>query len=652
MRKMKKYFFFAAAIVMMASCTNDTMVGDVTNPVSTRNDGAIEFGSVYKGMTRAGNYTGADAANELKNAFVVGGFKGATSVATTVVFDNYNVEYAGNTANTTESNTANWEYVGLDVNPLAGIYVDGVSDKQTIKYWDYSQAQYDFIAYSLGDGGATATTITPATAGDDGTAGAYTLTGTTAQLGTVHVADLVTVLKADYNKVVNITFRKLLSKVRVALYETVPGYSVTDVKFYTSDAAISGGSTSGTAALYASSSVLPIKGTYTVYYPTINDETPTSDKNKAHLKFTAAATAGTQSYQTFDALATDKLVKSEKYEYKMDETTYDEDTKFLLGRTSSTATYAGAASPYYQDVLPNENGTSLTLKVDYTLVSTDGSGETIKVVGAKAVVPAIYAQWTSGYAYTYIFKISDNTNGYTSQVEGSEIDGLHPITFDAVVVETTDNIQESVTTVATPSITTYQHDPAVNVTENNEYIAGTIYAMVMNGGSLIGDLNGTTSPAKDAAKLFELNRVATEAEVMDALLMQASTTTASKIIGRNGLELTPKTSEIDNEIEAIPGADGNNISVTKGEASALTVAAGKTYAYVYTVTQPGSGTAKYEAVPASAIEVGTTDVSNYFTYDGTDYTAASGTATADAKYYAKYTVYTATYAVKVIKVKA
>lgn len=647
---MKRFTFIATALVALASCSDSEFVGDQSPDVGQNEQGAIVFNSGTKAITRATNFTGAAAAEKLKNKFVVGGFKGSTSVATTVVFDNYNVAYTANTANTTESNSKNWEYVGLQPNALATIPHES-GDKQTIKYWDYSQAQYDFIAYSLGDGGATATAITPSTA-KLSTGGAYTLTGTTAKLKTVHIADLKTVLKADYNKTVELSFRNLASKVRMAIYETVPGYSVKDVKFYTSDAAISGGSTSTTAALYASSSVLPTEGTYTVYFPNVNKTSGDegfSDNNKAHVSFTAAPEAGTQANQTFGALTSNYVVK-EKYEDK----TSGEASKLYLGRTSNTCTYAGT-TPYYQDVLPYENGTSLTLKVDYTLISTDGSGETIKVVGAKAVVPAIYAQWKPGYAYTYIFKISDNTNGWTSGIESSEVSGLHAITFDAVVENTLeDNNQETVTTVATPSITTYQHVPAVNASANNEYVAGTVYAMVMNGGTPYKDLKGTTTPSvKDPAKFYSLTGLTspTEADVMNALNKQAKVD-GTTIYGRNGLVLTAAT--IDNEIadEDIPGADGNLIAVDDGEASKLTVTSGTTYAYVYTVTQKtGEDTKKYEVIDTSEFVAGTTSVSDYFTESGGVYTAATGTYVSGTTYYAKYTENNGVYAVKVIKVQ-
>ena len=637
---MKKNLLFAAiALTALASCSDNDYVGDQASLNAVTGNGAIAFASTTPPITR-GDKTGGEAADELNKHFVVEGTKGSTSVATTVVFDNYNVDYTVNSSHTSTSNSSDWEYVGLDVNPLAEIY--HADDKQTIKYWDYSAAQYDFIAYSLGTGGATATRITPSTATST-TGGAYTLAGTTAQLKTVHIADLVTVLNANYNQPVSIKFRKLTSKVRMGLYEKVPGYSVKDVKFYTSDAAIVGGSTSATAALYASSSILPTEATYTVYFPTVNSSEPASDKNRAHVTYTSATAS--QTNQTFGEL-TANYKAAEKYETA---------GTYYLGRATNDATYAGAAANnFYQDVLPYETGTPLTLKVDYTLQSIDGTQETIKVVGAKAVVPAQYAQWKPGFAYTYLFKISDNTNGYTSGVEGEKLSGLHSITFEAVTEVDTEHNQETVTTVATPSITTYQNDPAVNVSADNEYTAGTVYAMVMNEGTLKDDL------ATNSA-FYSLNNDATEAEVMEALNMnnQTAASFASPITGRNGLVLT--TATMDNTITSIPGADGNNIDLSAaGKASKLTVAAGTTYAYVYTVTAPATPVhvEEYEVVPG--VIAGTTVVTGYYTSDGapsptyTEITAADTKAAEGITYYSKADYYknTGVFAVKVIKVKS
>ena len=628
---MKKLLFLATGLITLASCSENDFVGDEAVVKSQQEEGMITFSTSSQNITRA-DKVGAEAAEALNKNFVVGGFKGAKSVATTTVFDNYNVEYTQNTANKTESNTHNWEYVGLKPNDLATI-PHGANDKQTIKYWDYNQAQYDFIAYSLGNGGATATPITPSTA-TESTGGAYTLTGTTNQLKTVHIADLKTVLKADYNKVVELKFRSLGAKIRIGLYETIPGYSVKDVKFYPSDAAINGGATSTTAVLYAASSVLPTEGKYTVYFPTVNNAEPTTDKNKAHVDFTTST--ATQASQEFGALAVDRQVKREKYEYDTDE------TKDLLGRTSNTCTFAGTtADNYYVDVLPLEAGPSLTLKIDYTLISTDGSHETIKVVGAKAVVPATYVQWKPGYAYTYIFKISDNTNGWTSGVETTELAGLYPITFDAVVVDSEEHTQSTITTVAMPSITTYQKGHDITKDEYNAN-KGDIYVQVIADGTLKDDL-GTNG------QLYSLSAAKTEAEVMDALNIQTASDESS-ITGRNGLVLTKVTS--DATITTIPGADGNNITVNAGTAAKFTPVAPtdpatvKYYAYVYYTGTDNDNTEYHTAVALTAEPTGWP--TGYFTDEAC--TTQAPNAYADGTYYQKYTNLNKVYGVKVIKV--
>ena len=57
------------------------------------------------------------------------------------VMDGYTVNWTQQTANTTSSNTADWEYVG--------IHNDKLNANQTIKYWDYSATSYRFFAYSI-----------------------------------------------------------------------------------------------------------------------------------------------------------------------------------------------------------------------------------------------------------------------------------------------------------------------------------------------------------------------------------------------------------------------------------------------------------------------------------------------------------------------
>jgi len=663
---MKKYVFLATVLAALASCSNDEMIND-SSPTKDNNAGnAIVFNSGLKTITRT-DHVGANAAGLLNNKFIVGGFKGTLGTstvydnkgaittagvpATGLVFDNYQVNWVTNTAGTTQSNTSDWEYVGLTALAPSGIK----DNKQSIKYWDYTSAQYDFIAYSTGDAEVITSgdpsenkvlvsAINAANAGNSAS-GAYTLKGTDAALQKCYIADMVTAYKDGsdtkhkFQEEVQFQFRALASKVRVALYETVPGYSVKDVKFYTNSTAKLGTASATDATLFTTGSTAADKfytaGEYKVYFPTIGKSNiSNSDYNKAHVTFTAAE-SGAGTTKAFGALA----YAGKEYKEKTGE-------KFL-GRNSSSASFAGTAAPYYSIAMPNETGTVLELRVDYTLESIDGSGEEIKVYGATAFVPAIYAVWKSNYAYTYLFKISDNTNGWTNKVDAAtnttDPAGLYPITFDAVVAETTEHTQSTITEVATPSITTYQKG---HVYTDNEYDAtkGAIYVQVMSD-VLKTDLNSKSALYEVAAtNTKDKDDVVSEAEIMDALNIVSLDNTP---VPMNGWTLTagPTLSYP----TVIPGADDNNLTVTANSAAQFTPAAGKVYAYVYTVS---TGTASSVGVKVS-LTTAPSDWSNtlYFT-DEACTTAAPETFAAGTYYQKRYTNNNNVYGVKLIRTKA
>lgn len=634
---MKKYFIYAASALALAACSSDEYLGELPSQPQSEST-AIMFGSNIGKMTRA-DKVGAEAAALLGKKFTVEGSK-TVSDEQKEVFDDYLVKWAENTAGTTESNTSDWEYVGTAAVAPSSI----AGNTQTIKYWDYSASQYDFAAYSTGT--ATAVTTTPTSgqvqvsAIDYANLGttAYTLKGAADDLAKCYISDLVTAYnpmvtnQPAFQQEVKFNFRSLGSKVRVALYETIPGYSVKGVKFYADDATTAlGGATATTATLFTNGSAATDKfyadGTMTVMFKTTGkSNVSNTDYNKAHVTFASTGTAATT--KEFGALNYGAKADKEKTAGNI-----------WLGRTSATATFAGSAAPYWTSVLPNETGTVLELRVDYTLESIDGSGEEINVYGAKAFVPAIFAAWQPNYAYTYIFKISDNTNGWTSKTAATtDPAGLYPITFDAVVADVVDGAEQTtITTVATPSITTYQKGHLYTV--DNEYSAakGDIYVQVMNAGTLIADLDQN-------GQLYSLSKVATEAEVLDALNMTTTAATGYDVTGRNGLSLKKETSNA--TITAIPGVNGNDITVTTKTAAKFTPSTG-TYAYVYTVTAPsGTGTPVTTAVtPANA-----TDVSSGYYTDEACTTPATGTADGTTVYYQKYIKNDGVYAVKVIKV--
>lgn len=626
---MKNFRFLLAAVagIVLASCSNDDFIGG--SDVARRNasNGEITFASGMGAITRA-DIVGADAATLLGSKFIVLGVKGdGTAAGMTPVFQNYLVQWQANSAGTSESNTHDWEYAGITA--VAPSSIAGTT--QTIKYWDYSAARYDFAAFSTGASSmitagepAAGEVLVSAIEYNGANGKGFTLKGAAADLAKCYIADMVTVENANFKNVVQLKFRSMGTKVRMAIYETVPGYAVKDVKFYTDASAAITTPATETSATLIGANAFKTSGEYTVSYPTIGaDKKTNSDYNKAHVAITATG-ATAQSNQAFGNL-----------NYVAGEGSALSGSSIYLGRTLNNASYAGT-STYYKTVLPNEEGTSLELRIDYTLVSIDGSNEEIKVHGAKAFVPSTYTKWLPNYAYTYVFKISDNTNGKTSTASGDP-EGLFPITFDAVVVDSEEHTQSTITTVTLPSVTTYQKD---HVVSSDEYTAakGDIYVQVSQDGTPKADLNTTGK-----SKLYTMSTLKSEAEVMDALNIQESAT-ATTVTGRNGLTLTEAT--IANDITTIVGPDGNNIAVTAGTAAKFTPAAGN-YAYVYTV-EDKDDTDIFTAVSfASKPDDWAPEL--YFE-DPTGTTPAS-TFEANKTYYKKYVDLNTVYSVKVIKVQ-
>lgn len=286
----------------------------------------------------------------------------------------------------------------------------------------------------------------------------------------------------------------------MALFETIPGYVVSDVKFY-ADATGTTNSEEGTLIGKFNNS-----GTLTVYFPTtgiVNKDN--KDYNKAHVSFTASTDASEVGVLNHKGFGT--VIYNNQTEGSISEgSTY-------LSQNAATPSYCGAKDKdYYQNVLPSEGKPSaITLRIDYKLTSVDGTNETINVKGATATVPAKYTEWKSGYAYTYIFKISQDTNGST----GGTSTGLTAISFDAVVVDDEANgLQETITTVSDNSITTYGYQDNKVTTNGNEYVNGTdIYATVYSAGA-------TVAPQKLYTVTLETGATQTinEASVANALV--------------------------------------------------------------------------------------------------------------------------------------
>lgn len=478
---MKKHLYFlfllaAVALVAFASCTNEQYAGG--DDIPGNKTLAINFLSGNKSMTRS-DITGAAAATLLNNKFRVYGTVTNENDVTTPVFDNYVVNYKGaNSIGTDSTNTAGWSYLdqtSLGVNPA----------NQTIKYWDLSAPRYDFVAFAglSNDKRVVSTT-------------SNTIPVNQTNMENIFLSDRVTAKwqasatgktsNAQYGKTVKITFKRLAARIRFGIYETVPGYAVKDVKFYYDDNALAEAGTSN-------KTIAGLRGTF----PVSGDAVITYDENNEVVAdFDGTDIANNFQFGELDyTYANSSLVSGGKL--KADGTVDATGEPAFLSTTSATPTFAKETevidsatvnTTIWKNVLPYaSNSKNLVLRADFTLVSLDGVGAPINVKGASAVVPVSYAQWKPNYAYTYIFKISDKTNGTTGPTNPNPgdpdtpnpnpnpgmPDGLYPITFDAVVSSIEDYNQETITGVTSlggDAITTYS--ATSDVTNAGEYKVG------------------------------------------------------------------------------------------------------------------------------------------------------------------------------------
>lgn len=381
-------YLFALAAIALTGCTGDISVASTDEAVVPV---AIEFGAGFNRTLTRADLTGATAANALDNHFLVYGTK-TIGTDTKIVYPTYTVEYDGTdgagAANSTSSNTTGWEYVGLTNYP-----------HQTIHYWDYSASNFTFQAWSPSTGHATVTVTGNNT---------LQVTATTADdLAKLYIADLVSIDKTStspvnrYGGVITFTFRSMATKVRLGIYESIPGYNVSKVTFRSRNGRFATSSTN--ALLEGSFNGLDAStgGTYNVSYNTTTF--------KAELDNTITGTP--VSYHDFGTFSQEPI-----------------------GTSYYNPTWAGGTSAY-QLALPNEDyAGDMTLYIDFTLTASDGSQDVIKVTGAHVTVPASYMVWHPNYAYTYLFRITKDVNGTTGE-EGTDPEKLYPITFDAIVKE-------------------------------------------------------------------------------------------------------------------------------------------------------------------------------------------------------------------------
>lgn len=662
-----KYFILAAtAITMMVSCADEKFVGDENLLGAGNGEKALSFNLNLPAATRA-DQTGVDAATTLGNKFYVYGIKdeandGAGNVASThTVFKNYVVEYGANTAYTTTSNTKDWEYVGksLTANEKNNITANDGTGAQTIKYWDFGVDDYTFYAFSakaadINEATPKITVVKNQTVTGTGKeySNGYTATlSAGADIDKLFFSERVNITKTDgtdrtakntYGGNVTFRFHNAAAKVRVAMYETISGYSVKINKFLVDNDAdpennskpafaemVDENTTNFAANLKNSKG--GDAGTLTVTY---YDNTDAAIENHPILSF--AQTGGINKVLTLGT----NLIDVTELATSITTPTYDtgdDDGTPLVNENGS-----------YTSVFPNkDNAQNLKLKLSYTLTAPL-TGETIEVEDATAEIPANYLKWKPGFAYTYIFKITD--------------DKLYPITFDAVATISEDGLAEYITTVSEPSITTFG---AIfnNSAEFQAYQAGesdyeipsgtdklNIYATIMDNSSVVDFTLGTNVNVYKVSTSDADNFPVTEASVAEAL---AELSTGTKKITYTDVTLDASTNfgAAPTKVSAVPGEDGVDITIKALKLSGVKVA-GK-YAIEYINTPATYYTASEAHTFADASALATWEASNYKLYDNADGTTPATATNAEKTYYKRTAVKNVgKYAYKIITVTA
>ena len=187
-------FLTAMNTALITACGGDESI-IAPEPLPEETEGlAIGFCSQLNEddeQTTGTRATRAGGLEDTHTSFKVYGYKTLSDNSIQTVFNGYTVNYTSGTANTTESNTADWEYV---------------TGSQTIKYWDYSASAYRFMAVAPADKGSFTNTsgqVTLTLSDLDATASGQPL-----------FSDLTLVSTTNYGQTVTLKFKQPFAKVR------------------------------------------------------------------------------------------------------------------------------------------------------------------------------------------------------------------------------------------------------------------------------------------------------------------------------------------------------------------------------------------------------------------------------------------------------
>ena len=370
----------------------------------------ITFSCSEDGVTRA-EVSLSEFISDFKVYGINGDISGSGNAATftkkNTVFPDYQVWHTENLANTTSTNTANWEYVGI---------VEGASgsEEQTIKYWDEKRDGHYFWAI-----------------GDFSKSGGYDYTEST--LPDPHVIEVENITQVDvqddskclyftkpkyvpkskYGQPVTLTFLRYCSRVRIGFYEDITQsggdkrYKVVGVDFYR----VNDDGTFNTNELPTTN--VSLRGNFV-------------NEGKVRLTYTNASFKGGDN---IDNVTTETVPVENGTSKYMDFGVLNiaGTQSGALPTSSPEALFTTNNGSQYTKVLPYNNTEGLTLQCDILVRNQNESQFTQQNVLAS--IPAHYTNWQPNQSYTYIFKIVTTPDGAAIilanvEVESWKSDGL------------------------------------------------------------------------------------------------------------------------------------------------------------------------------------------------------------------------------------
>ena len=448
---MKKYFYLALAATTMAACTNDVdySSSDQGNPNNTIGFQVLGRNSITRAQSlqKAGHYNfgvfaykSSDNVNNVMSNYLVGYMDNANKKGYYMTSQNQTTEGdQGGTLN----GQSRWAYEMLgnkeyDYRGTEGYYtVDQTFymsnvDKQYLRYWDKSAPFTNFYAYAPYVYDATESNqVKYANNNQTMTFPAKSIKAgydDPSRFEYMYAAEQVS--NANYGHDVSLNFKRLNAKVQIKFWEDIDGYSVRilDLKKDTYTGVYAAPSKrSGSASPYTYEKGKYVKTTgATIDFSSSTSATEANPKPIADIP--AVTFNSPESYSQTDAA---EMLR------------FDAPAVEAIGTTRPLASLSRTV--YYAIPKSSITGTDydcgFTFHVTYELISS--TGERIKVNDATVHVPSDVCNWASNTSYTYIFRITKNSNGTTDTP--TDIDptspnvtteeALYPIVFDNCIVE-------------------------------------------------------------------------------------------------------------------------------------------------------------------------------------------------------------------------